>query len=181
LSEQDDKLQRLLDGEIDEAEIAADPTLASLAERIFGLTIEPITPTKPSQSTGLPLLEQTATHFNPMIEVVPGITAPPLPSFSAKTELDDSNALGLGGKLAIAGGVLFLVSILNLFGFFGLILGSLCSEGICPDAGATRINWLSFYQITTGWGWGEPFPSMGIPDYAAILGSLVMIIVGRRK
>ena len=50
VSTHDDKVKRLLDGEIDEAEIAADPVLASLAERIFGLNIEPITPTKPSQT-----------------------------------------------------------------------------------------------------------------------------------
>ena len=35
----DEKVKRLLDGEIDESEIAADPVLASLAERIFGLTL----------------------------------------------------------------------------------------------------------------------------------------------
>ena len=115
-----------------------------------------------------------------MIEVVPGIAPPPLPTISTKVA-DGGSTSGKGGKLAIVGGILFLVSIVNMFGFFGLIFGSLCSEGICPDAGATRINWLSFYQITTGFGWSEPFPSIGIPDYAAILGSLVMILVGRRK
>ena len=182
MSEQDDKLQRLLDGEIDEQEIASDPTLSSLAERIFGLTIEPITPTKPSQSTGLPLLEQIATpNVNPMIEVVPGIAPPTLPTIVTKTESNESKGLSNGGKITIAGSIIFVISILNLFGFFGLLLGSLCSEGICPDAGATRINWLSFYQITSGWGWGEPFPTIGIPDYAMVLGSLVMILIGRRK
>ena len=182
MSDQDDKLQRLLDGEIDEAEIASDPTLSSLAERIFGLTIEPITPTKPSQSTGLPPLEHDAApSLNPMIEVVPGIAPPALPTITTKTETGDDMKSPKGGKVMIAGGILFVVSLLNLFGVFGLILGSICSDGICPDAGATRINWLSFYQITSGFGWSEPFPTIGIPDYAAILGSLVMILVGRRK
>ena len=54
MSVHDDKVKRLLDGEIDEAEIAADPILASLAERIFGLNIEPITPSKPSQAPANP-------------------------------------------------------------------------------------------------------------------------------
>jgi hypothetical protein len=182
LSDHDDKLQRLLDGEIDEAEIASDPTLSSLAERIFGLTIEPITPTKPSQSTGLPPLEQsTEPALNPMIEVVPGIAPPTLPTITTKIETGDGMKSSSGGKLMIAGGILLVVSLLNLFGVFGLLLGGICSGSICPDAGATRINWLSFYQITNGYGWGEPFPTMGIPDYAAILGSLVLILVGRRK
>ena len=48
MSTHDDKVKRLLDGEIDQEEIASDPILASLAERIFGLNIEPITPRKPS-------------------------------------------------------------------------------------------------------------------------------------
>ena len=75
----DEKVKRLLDGEIDESEIAADPVLASLAERIFGLTIEPITPTKPSQSTGLPEVEvvTAVTTQDSMIEVIPGATPQP--------------------------------------------------------------------------------------------------------
>ena len=68
----DDKVKRLLDGVIDEAEIAADPVLASLAERIFGLNIEPITPTKPSQSTGLPEVEVVTAMA---ISFVPKIAA----------------------------------------------------------------------------------------------------------
>ena len=42
----DDRIKRLLDGQLDHEEIASDPVLSSLAERIFGLTIEPMTPTK---------------------------------------------------------------------------------------------------------------------------------------
>ena len=70
----DSKVKRLLDGDIDEEEIASDPVLASLAERIFGLNIEPITPTKPSLSDGLPPVEviTAKTTHDSMIEVVPG-------------------------------------------------------------------------------------------------------------
>ena len=69
MSAHDDKVKRLLDGEIAEAEIAADPVLASLAERIFGLNIEPITPTKPSQQPTGPEVEVVAakTSHDPMI------------------------------------------------------------------------------------------------------------------
>ena len=46
MSEGDSNLQKLLDGEFDAEQIASDPVLSSLAERIYGVTIEPITPTK---------------------------------------------------------------------------------------------------------------------------------------
>ena len=76
MSTHDDKVKRLLDGEIDEAEIAADPILASLAERIFGLNIEPITPTKPSQEIAGPEVEVVAevTNADSMVEVIPEVT-----------------------------------------------------------------------------------------------------------
>ena len=72
MSTHDDKVKRLLDGEIDEAEIAADPVLSSLAERIFGLNIEPIAPTKPSQQPVGPEVEVIAakTSHEPMIEII---------------------------------------------------------------------------------------------------------------
>ena len=74
ISTHDDKVKRLLDGEIDEEEIASDPILASLAERIFGLNIEPITPTKPSQNPVGPEVEvvTAVTTNDSMIEVIPG-------------------------------------------------------------------------------------------------------------
>ena len=94
MSVHDDKVKRLLDGEIDEAEIAADPVLASLAERIFGLNIEPITPTKPSQASSSPAVEvvPAVTSNEPMIEVIPGakpalstpMSLPALPKFPNK-------------------------------------------------------------------------------------------------
>ena len=75
MSTHDDKVKRLLDGEIDEAEIAADPVLARLAERIFGLNIEPITPTKSSQEVVGPEVEvvTAVTNSDSMIEVIPGL------------------------------------------------------------------------------------------------------------
>ena len=52
-------LQKLLDGEFDAEQIASDPVLSSLAERIYGVTIEPITPTKGSQQPGQMTAEVT--------------------------------------------------------------------------------------------------------------------------
>ncbi len=48
MEEGSSRLQQLLDGEFDAEQIASDPVLASLAERIYGVTIEPIIASKPS-------------------------------------------------------------------------------------------------------------------------------------
>ena len=106
MSVHDDKVKRLLDGEIDEAEIAADPVLASLAERIFGLNIEPITPSKPSQAPANPAVEviPAVTSNEPMIEVIPGAAAPapmPLPTLPKIPEQDSKNGGGGFSKFSV--------------------------------------------------------------------------------
>ena len=75
MSVHDDEVKRLLDGEIDEAEIAADPVLP-VGRTNFGLNIEPITPSKPSQAPANPAVEvvPAVTSNEPMIEVIPGCT-----------------------------------------------------------------------------------------------------------
>ena len=46
-----ERLQQLLDGELDPADIADDPTLVSLADRIYGIKIAPVQPVKASLPT----------------------------------------------------------------------------------------------------------------------------------
>ena len=48
-----DRLQQLLDGEIDAADIADDPTLVSLADRIYGIKIAAVQPTKPRDANAI--------------------------------------------------------------------------------------------------------------------------------
>ena len=184
MSVHDDKVKRLLDGEIDEAEIAADPVLASLAERIFGLNIEPITPSKPSQSVANPAVEvvPAITSSEPMVEVIPGVTpnpaAPmPLPTLPKLPELDTKK--GGGGFLKIFGGFSFIVAVANIFGAFGF-LNSQCTADKCTTD-ATRINWLDIQNIGNEMGWSMPFPELGIPDYVAIASSILVLIVAFRK
>ena len=137
MSVHDDKVKRLLDGEIDEAEIAADPVLASLAERIFGLNIEPITPSKPSQAPANPAVEvvPAVTSNEPMIEVIPGAApaAPepmPLPTLPKIPEQKSKK----GGLLKIFGGLSLVVAVANIFGAFGF-LNSTCSGDKCTGDG----------------------------------------------
>ena len=42
----EERLQQLLDGELDAAELAEDPTLASLADRLYGIKIKSVAPKK---------------------------------------------------------------------------------------------------------------------------------------
>ncbi len=184
MSTHDDKVKRLLDGEIDEAEIAADPVLASLAERIFGLNIEPITPTKPSQEIAGPEVEvvTAVTNADSMIEVIPGLSPPiqdpgPLPELPAIPGAKENAKSGNGLKfLGIAA---LIVSVANLFGAFGF-LNSQCTAVKC-DSSATRLNWLGIHNINNELGWSMPFPEMGIPDYVAVACSILLIIVAFRK
>lgn len=174
MASHEDKLKRLLDGDIDESEIAADPILASLAERIFGLNIEPIIPSKPSQGTMLPEVEvvTAVTTQDSMIEVVPGaapIDAMPLPSLPSIPKQDVTN--DGGGMLKAFGIISLLTAVANIFGAFGFLNGG---EG-------SRINWAGIHDINNEMGWSEPFPVLGIPDYVAVVCSIIVIILAFRR
>ena len=181
MSSHDEKVKRLLDGEIDEAEIAADPMLASLAERIFGLNIEPIIPTKPSQSTGLPAVEviTAITSADPMIEVVPGNAPIPAPLPAVLPLPGTVPATGKwNGMLKIFSLSTLVISVANIFGAFGF-LNSQCNTDKC-SSGATRINWAGFNNFSNELGWSNPFPEIGIPDYVAVITSIILLILAFR-
>ena len=184
MSPNDDKVKRLLDGEIDEAEIAADPILASLAERIFGLNIEPITPSKPSKPNASPAVEVVTakTSNEPMVEVIPGptsVTSAPMP-LPSLPNIPEKDSLKKGGTfLKIFGGLSLIVAVANIFGVFGF-LNSQCTAEKCTSD-ATRINWLDIHNIANEMGWSMPFPEMGIPDYVAIACSILVLIIAFRK
>ena len=40
------RLEKLLDGDLDASEVAEDPALASLADRLYGIKIQPVQPKK---------------------------------------------------------------------------------------------------------------------------------------
>ncbi len=182
MSAYDDKVKRLLDGEIDEAEIAADPILSSLAERIFGLNIEPITPTKPSQQPVGPEVEvlTAKTNHDPMIEVIPGATPAPAMPLPDLPSIPKVGAEKKGGSfLKIFGLSSLIVAVANILGLFGF-LNSQCVAEKCTEE-ATRINWAGIHNINNELGWSMPFPEMGIPDYVAVACSILVLIVAFRR
>ena len=179
------RLQQLLDGEFDAEQIASDPVLASLAERIYGLTIEPLAPSKPS--TPMMGLSGEITEIAPptslMVEVVEGQAPSILPPLHKDiSSLPKKKKRGLMFKVGLSS---LLVSVANMAGLFGMVLGSMCvepigSRGLCPTGGANRINWLDIQNIVNGQGWSEVYP-FGIPDYALLAGSILLLLLFRRK
>ena len=177
----EDKVKRLLDGDIDEAEIAADPILASLAERIFGLNIEPITPTKASQDSNLPEVEviTAVTSQDSMIEVVPGATHAPLPIPDLPSIPKNEDTEEGGSFLKWTGIISLPIVLANIFGAFGF-MNSMCEGDDCTTE-ATRINWAGIHNIGNEQGWSLPFPELGIPDYVALVSSIIILFVAFRR
>ncbi len=175
-----ERLQQLLDGELDPAEIADDPTLVSLADRIYGIKIAPVQPVKArdfvagSPSGGV---TEVAPPTHMMVEVIeqeaPALQIPaPLPDLPTEPKTAKPRRPLL--PLSLLG-----VSLLNLVGVFGYLLGSLCDPNdLCPSDGYTRINWASVHQITNGNGWSLTVleGSFGIPDLVAVIGSIVLVV-----
>ena len=185
MEEGSSRLQQLLDGEFDAEQIASDPVLASLAERIYGVTIEPIIPSKPSASItdASGDITEIAPPTSLMVEVVEGQAPSTLPPLHKELPpLPVKKKRGIMFKL---GFLSLFVSVSNMAGLFGIALGSVCTEpvgsiGLCPTEGANRINWLDIQNIFNGQGWSEVYP-FGIPDYALLAGSIVLMLLFSRK
>jgi hypothetical protein len=175
-----ERLQQLLDGELDPAEIADDPTLVSLADRIYGIKIAPVQPIKArdlSSASPASGITEVAPPTHMLVEVIepeaPAIQIPaPLPDLPPEPQIDKA-------RRPIIPISLFAISLLNLVGVFGYLLGSLCDPSdLCPNEGYSRINWASIHQITNGNGWSLTIleGSFGIPDLVAIICSLILVV-----
>ena len=174
-----ERLQQLLDGELDPADIADDPTLVSLADRIYGIKIAPVQPVKardinPSSTPGI---TEVAPPTDMLIEVieseVPAIQAP-LPVLDMPPLSEPARTRRPWFSLTLLG-----VSVLNLFGVFGYLFGSLCDPNdLCPSEGYNRLNWASVHEITNGNAWSLTVldGSFGIPDMVAIIASVILVV-----
>jgi hypothetical protein len=176
-----EKLQMLLDGKLDASEIADDPALISLADRLYGIKIASANPKKArdmvasQQSSDI---IEVAPPTNMLIEVVAPINAPlpdlePLPTLPLVPENTSVKKMSLISKIIIAE---LVVVTLNIFGLFSYILGGLCkSDTLCPADGYTRINWLSIHKIDSGWGWSQSILDMviGKPDIIALIVGII--------
>jgi len=192
-----DRLQQLLDGELDPSEIADDAALVSLADRLYGIKIAPVKPVKSRDFVpnmpNLPVTE-VAPPTNMLIEVIepiglpvnnlPHLEMPNLPS------VKNSNSKIL--KFASFSGLALVIA--NLFGLLSKVLGSFCDiDEQCRGAEQTRINLLSPHKIGSSDGWsysllddsasglGGTAGGIGIPDVVAIVVLLIGTLFLLRK
>tara|TARA_B100000459_G_scaffold146941_1_gene114470 strand:- start:1445 stop:2056 length:612 start_codon:yes stop_codon:yes gene_type:complete len=189
MSSNKELLNRLLSGDFSPEEIADDPILVRLAERVYGIKIDPVITSKPRDfvpHTGVTEVTEVAPPTDMLIEVI-GDIAPALPVAGSELPelappvVGEKKKSGMMQKLVFAG-LTFVV--LNLFGAWSYVVGSFCQSGdLCPTDGYTRINLMEIYKLNTGYGWSEPVQTgaFGIPDIAAIVILAVALLVLRRK
>jgi hypothetical protein len=176
MSSDKELLNRILSGDFSPDELAGNPILVSLAERVYGIKIDPVKMTKPRDFVEPELateITEVAPPTDMLIEVI-GDIAPAIPvanmdlpplAIPPVVEVKKKNGLR---NIVLAG---FGFVILNLFGVWSYVLGSLCPPGdLCPTNGFTKINLMDIYRVNTGNGWSEPVQSgvFGIPDIVAI-------------
>lgn len=185
-----DRLQQLLDGELDAADLAEDPTLASLADRLYGIKIQPVAPKKlrdfeeptlpsaplPSTNMMIELIGEVALEHPPAPSPdLPLVAAPiPVPSIPSK-----GKSFGAMSYLSILG-LLFVVH--NLFGLFSKIVGSACTKA-CSDEGNTKMNLMELYDLNSIDGWSQPVTEgiIGIPDIVACVSLIAAIFLLRKS
>ena len=188
MSDIQQRLQKLLDGELDPSEVAEDPALASLADRLYGIKIQPVQPKKLrdfDEQPNAPSAPLPATDM--MIEVIGDVALehPPAPAAELPVapmpmpQKSTSKSFGLMSYLSIAG---LLLVIANMFGLLHSLVGSMCTNA-CENEGHTKMNLLEIYRLDSIEGWSLPVTEgvIGIPDIVAIVGLIVTMFMMRKK
>ncbi len=189
MSDIQERLQRLLDGELDAAEVAEDPALASLADRLYGIKIQPVQPKKlrDFEDPAAPSAPLPATDM--MIEVIgdvalehppaPAAELPPIAPIPATPESKGKKSFGILSYLSILG---LITVVVNMFGYLHSLVGSMCTNA-CANEGHTKMNLMELYRLDSINGWSLPVTEgvVGIPDIVAIVGLLAMTFLLRKK
>ena len=191
MTSSNDLLKKLLAGDFSPEEIAGNPVLVSLADRIYGIKISPVTPVKPRDAQSIdsaiatPITE-VAPPTDMLIEVIGDIAPPtalPMPSAEIPVAAEvrvAKKSNNLARLLMVGLGAV----VLNLFGVWSSVFGSMCEAGdLCPTDGYTRINLMEAYKINTGYGWSEPVQTgiYGIPDIVAVVVLTGALFLSMRK
>ena len=185
-----DRLQQLLDGELDAADLAEDPTLASLADRLYGIKIQPVAPKKLRDFDEPAVPSAPLPSTNMMIEVIGDVALEHPPAPSPEIQLSGApipmpaiarkgKSFGTMSYLSIVG-LSFVVA--NLFGLFSTIVGSACTKA-CSDEGNTKMNLMELYNLNSIDGWSQPLTEgiIGIPDIVACVSLLAAIFLLRKS
>ena len=180
LSDARARLQQLLDGEMDPSEIAKDPTLASLAERIYGMDIKALLAEKGISAEGSQEAASASSQTSGsdmLIEVVPESNAS-LPALPPPAAIPEQGQNSSRRPLVILLGLFVLVlAIYNLVIGIGDLYNP-CTTDWCTTN--KKLIWLAPHQISNDAGWGA-VGTPGIPDYAMIGGATILTLLGLRK
>lgn len=202
MSSVQERLQQLLDGELDPSEIADDPTLVSLADRLYGIKIAAVQPVKARDAQdllgGAAPVTEVAPPTDMLVEVIgtvgaPAVAAPvPLPVPEVQLDLPPVPAPKKSPvQFVFLGGL--LVVVLNLFGVFSSLFNGTCEPDVCRGPEQTRLNLMSPHLIGESDGWSYSLLSesmngvggvaggIGIPDIVALVVLIGGFLWMRRK
>ena len=202
MSSVQERLQQLLDGELDPSEIADDPTLVSLADRLYGIKIAAVQPVKARDAQdllgGAAPVTEVAPPTDMLVEVIgtvgaPAVAAPvPVPLPEVQLDLPPVPAAKKNPvRFVFLGGL--LVVVLNLFGVFSSLFNSTCEPNVCRGPEQTRLNLMSPHLIGESDGWSYSLLSesmngvggvaggIGIPDIVALFVLIGGFLWMRRK
>ena len=202
MSSVQERLQQLLDGELDPSEIADDPTLVSLADRLYGIKIAAVQPVKARDAQdllgGAAPVTEVAPPTDMLVEVIgtvgaPAVAAPvPVPLPEVQHDLPPVPAPKKSPvQFVFLGGL--LVVVLNLFGVFSSLFNGTCEPNVCRGPEQTRLNLMSPHLIGESDGWSYSLLSesmngvggvaggIGIPDIVALVVLIGGFLWMRRK
>ena len=202
MSSVQERLQQLLDGELAPSEIADDPTLVSLADRLYGIKIAAVQPVKARDAQdllgGAAPVTEVAPPTDMLVEVIgtvgsPAVAAPvPLPVPEVQLDLPPVPAAKKSPvRFVFLGGL--LVVVLNLFGVFSSLFNGTCEPDVCRGPEQTRLNLMSPHLIGESDGWSYSLLSesmngvggvaggIGIPDIVALVVLIGGFLWMRRK
>ena len=187
MGDDDNRLKELLDGNLSPQEIADDPVLASLAERIYGTEfLDRVGITRGETKRALVDQFSEIDGDDLLIDVLPDDDLPlPMPSdmppnpSNVDVDEEPSNRT-LTHRIRMMAGSLGLIAIItNLFYGFGNFL-SVCATEVHSTCGESlKLNWVEFHRMDEHIAW-SPTGSIGIPDVIFAILCLVYIIQGFR-
>ncbi|MDP7042605.1 MAG: hypothetical protein QF807_01125 [Candidatus Thalassarchaeaceae archaeon] len=176
ISDQSEKLEMLLDGQLGPEILEKDPILAKLAERIYGEDfLETMGLSRGESKRALSETLSDDLEDDMLIEIIPTLDMD-LEPFDPPTLPEPTIKKSSHKSLLLMGGGLLLMCILNLLGLLSF-LGSSCSGGGCPANGNNKINWASIGNLDTGWGWSPSLLEgvIGIPDIILLIASVIIL------
>jgi hypothetical protein len=170
MSDNSEKLKKLLDGELGPEALEEDPILAKLAERIYGEEfLEKMGLSRGESKRALSETLSDDDENDLLIEVIPPFESDIEPFEAPTSSPTKSETSGMSKSGLVIGSTILIAGIANLFGLLSF-LGNDCTGGGCPTDGHTRMNWVSLGHLENGWGWSPPVleGSIGIPDITVL-------------